>query len=120
MAEDTTGGRKPSALYSPKGKTKRQRRGEAAMMGFDPFRYLVERCLYYWYSAHRDKLALELLPYCKPKLKAVDMKMGGEVTINVTIGGDDPAKENATDEVHARAMDAVNASAQASAQGGEF
>jgi hypothetical protein len=63
------------------------KRGEAAIAGFDPFTYLLNRAIKAKSVATKDRLALELLPYCKPKLKAVELSGSMDVTVTVTIGG---------------------------------
>lgn len=50
------------------------KRGEAAIRGFDPFDYLLTKAINSKGEDERERLALELLPYCKPKLKALEMK----------------------------------------------
>lgn len=83
MAEDnTTGDRKTPGRTNPK-------RGEAAVRGFDPFDYLLTRAINSTDQAERDWLALELMPYCKPKLKAVEVTGDMNMTVTVTIGGTD-------------------------------
>jgi hypothetical protein len=53
----------------------------------DPLKYLVERFNTAPASKEKDGLALELLPYAYPKLKAVDVELSGTQDINITIGG---------------------------------
>jgi hypothetical protein len=77
----TTSGRK-KGLTNPK-------RGQAAIAGFDPFDHLLQRAIKATSVKVKDRIALELLPYCKPKLKAVEHKGDFNVTVTVTIGGSD-------------------------------
>lgn len=51
----------------------------------DPLKYLVEE----FNAAPSIELALELLPYAYPKLKAVDIQQTADVKVNITIGGTD-------------------------------
>lgn len=53
----------------------------------DPLKHLVARFNTSKDEKEKDALALELLPYAYPKLKAVDVDLTGTVDINVTIGG---------------------------------
>ena len=57
----------------------------ARRLNVDPFKYLYDR--FNDVDDHDVKvpLALELMPYCYPKLKAVDYELvgGGAVTINI-------------------------------------
>jgi hypothetical protein len=83
-APTTTNGRKPSRQGIPNPK-----RGEAAIAGFDPFDYLLQRAIKSKSVKVKDRIALELMPYVKPKLKAVEHKGDFNVTVTVTIGGSD-------------------------------
>lgn len=82
--ETTAGGKLPNTA----GKV-RTRRGEAAIAGFDPFQHLLQRALTVKDPYYRDKLAIELLPYVKPKMKAVEHSGGLTTTIRIIIGGDE-------------------------------
>ena len=67
----------------------RQRRLSAAEiaknLNADPFKYLCQRFNSMEDGKEKDGIALELLPYCLPKLKAVehDVAPGGAVTITL-------------------------------------
>ncbi len=37
----------------------------------------------------RQELALDLLPYVKPKMKTLDISQRADVKVEITIGGDD-------------------------------
>lgn len=60
----------------------------ASALECDPFRYLAGE-----FNAATDgtkekrELALELLPYCYPKLKAIDANLHTSGTVTVTLGG---------------------------------
>jgi len=57
----------------------RKRRAEAEIRsGVDPFDYLCQRLGEYTRvrdHANAERLCLELMPYCKPKLRTVDLNM---------------------------------------------
>lgn len=76
----STAGRKTPGRTNPK-------RGEAAILGFDPFEYLLNRAIAEKNVEKKDRLAFELLPYVKPKLRSVEVKGDMSVTVTVTIGG---------------------------------
>ena len=59
------------------------------MAGFDPFQYLLQRAIKARSTETKTKLAIELLPYVKPKLKSVDVVMDQNVEVTITIGGPD-------------------------------
>jgi hypothetical protein len=69
----------------------KQRQLQAQLMGVDPFQYLLVRFSGSEESAEKDELAFQLMPYLKPKLRAVELKGdgGGAVAFQVTIGGDE-------------------------------
>ena len=63
---------------------------EAKKKGFDPFSYMVARGKAYANAkdyANAERVAMELMPYVKPKLRTVDMKMDATVTTKIKIGG---------------------------------
>lgn len=84
---------KPIPLSKTPAKVARKRRGEAAIMGADPFEYLLNRFINAKSTDVKDRLALELMPYVKPKLKSVDMHQTGDFVVTVTIGGEGTAPE---------------------------
>jgi hypothetical protein len=68
---------------------RRKQAAEAANRGADPFGYLVN-C----FKRERDpekkrELAFQLLPYVKPRLKAVDVKAEVNHVISIEIGGEE-------------------------------
>lgn len=75
----------------------RKRRSEAEIIaGICPFDYLCARFGQYRDLGKHDKaqeLALELMPYVKPKLKSIDHKLSGSVHVSVRIGGDDTSPD---------------------------
>ncbi|SFL44876.1 hypothetical protein [Shimia aestuarii] len=70
----------------------RPRRESAAnvlrRMECDPLRYLARRFNSALDGDKKDQLALKLIEYTHPKLKAVEHQAGEGATITVTIGGD--------------------------------
>ncbi|QDY70119.1 hypothetical protein [Qingshengfaniella alkalisoli] len=69
--------------------TRSQQRKAKAKEAGDPFEYLLN-C----WKRERDpekkrELAFQLLPYIRPRLKAVDVSATLTSTVEVTIGGDD-------------------------------
>lgn len=83
---------------------RKRRRGEAAIKaGIDPFDYLLEQFERSYKALKRgggsaetrlkhqeraDQLAAELLPFIKPKLRAVSVTQAVEIEAHVTIGGE--------------------------------
>ncbi len=68
---------------------KRQSASEIARaLNVDPFRYLAKQ-----FNEAKDgtsdklELALELLPYCYPKLKAIDATVNHTGDVTISIGG---------------------------------
>lgn len=62
---------------------------KARALNCDPFQYLCERFNELPTCKRKDEIALEIMPYCYPKLKAIDLKTDGGMTVNVVIGGAD-------------------------------
>ena len=81
-----------------KERKKRTRRKSAAVlmrgMQFDPLQLLVRRanqCAAG--SAEQVKIAMELMPYAYPKLKAVDLQVSGDQPVNIVIGSPELAAQ---------------------------
>lgn len=62
--------------------------GEAAIRGVDPFAYLMTCFQRERKGDKKRELAIQLLPYVRPRLKAVELKGQIEHEIVVVIGGD--------------------------------
>jgi hypothetical protein len=78
----------------PRAKLSKQERGrlqiEAGGVTADEvFTYLSERFRKARKHDDRTAIALQLLPFVKPKLKSVDVNQVATVRVRVTIGGDD-------------------------------
>ena len=79
----------------------RKQRGKAAIAGFDPFEELLEIAIERkrkWKAARTDRtrdkreravvdIALQLMPYCKPRLNSVNATIQGTMDIVVQVGG---------------------------------
>ena len=68
----------------------RKAMSEAKGKGFDPFTYMVAQGKKYVAAGdhgNAERVAMELMPYVKPKLRTVDMKMDATVTTKIKIGG---------------------------------
>ena len=50
----------------------------------------------------KDRIALELLPYVKPKLRSVDLNLTGQVRVKVVIGGSPMSRALPTDRCSTR------------------
>ena len=82
---------------------KRKVRGEAAIAGFDPFHELLALAVAKKAERRRNNnpkekarleaevrgYCLDLLPYCKPRLSAVEAKVEGAIDLTVEIGSSD-------------------------------
>lgn len=79
--------------YRPRAAASKRKRAEV-WLGYDehgslpPYEWLADQ---YMRSTgdKRERLALELLPYDKPKLKAIDLTQRQDVKVTITIGGKD-------------------------------
>ena len=70
----------------------------ARQLNVDPFRYLADEFNKASDgTADKKELALELLPYCYPKLKAVDSTVHNTGEVTITIGGGHSPPEGDTD-----------------------
>jgi hypothetical protein len=58
--------------------------------GFDPFEYLLKEARTATSKARRDRLALELLPYVRPKLRSVEMTATVNTIIRYSVGDGAP------------------------------
>lgn len=59
----------------------------ARALNCDPFKYLCERFNGMGAGKEKDGIALELLPYCLPKLKAIEVSASEGAKFQVIIGG---------------------------------
>jgi hypothetical protein len=68
----------------------KKRRAEVAVSGAsDPFVYLMNKFQRCRDAEEKTSLAFQLLPYLKPKLRAVDIKGADAFRFVVSIGGDE-------------------------------
>ena len=75
---------------TPSRKSARRRRGEVALLGADPFQWLLDRFVAARAPHVKERLALELLPYVRPKLRTVELRVDQQISVEITIGGELP------------------------------
>jgi hypothetical protein len=66
----------------------KQRRARADAAGADPYQYLLNCFVRERKGDKKRELALQLLPYVRPRLKAVELSGQVDHEIVVTIGGE--------------------------------
>lgn len=88
---------KPKAEPAAQKRARERRRSAANVMKamrFDPLAVLVRRANKAKEGSEEQvKLALELMPYAYPKLKAVDLQVSGDQPVNIVIGSPELAAQ---------------------------
>ncbi len=78
----------------PQGKASKSARGEVVvrrgLTADELFMDLAEMCQKAK-GERKLEIGLQLLPYLRPKLKAIDVTHTNDVRVSITIGGEDPA-----------------------------